>query len=132
MSCRDQPVPVLLHKRGRNGSPSGLLMMPDARPEARAPRQPRRARGRAEPREAGRHQGNFSEEAFGVEHDGDGGEGGPRIALGTAMTLTLLVAVRDRRSACSGLNEFRPTQTAFLRIQGRRHLNAGKEVDLGS
>jgi hypothetical protein len=34
--------------------------------------------------------------------------------------MTLAVAVKDRRSASTGLIEMRPTQMAFLRIQGRQ------------
>ena len=61
-----------------------------------AARQPGGAGGRGEQVQAGRHQGDFSEEAFGVEHDGSRREGRPGVALGTAMTLA--VVVKDRRS----------------------------------
>src|SRR6202008_325230 len=65
--------------------------------------QPRRAGGCAEQGEARRDERNFSEEAFGVEHDGSRGQGRPHLALGAAMTLAVVV-VKDRRRPWSGLN----------------------------
>ncbi len=73
-----------------------------------AARQPRGAGRRAQQGEARGDERDFSEEAFGVEHDGSRGEGRPRIALGTAMTLVAVV-VKDRRCPLSGLNRTQST-----------------------
>src|SRR5204863_6849149 len=94
-----------------------------------AARQPRRAARCAEQVEARRDERHLSQEGFSVEHDGSRREGRPGVVLGAAMTLTLEVAVKDRRGASTGLIEKRPTQTAFLIPGSPVH---SKEVDLGS
>src|SRR5438132_148415 len=65
-----------------------------------AARQPCSAGGGAEPRQAGRNEGQLFEEALRVEHDGGRRKSRPGIALGAAMTLAS--AVKDRRSPKCG------------------------------
>src|SRR3989442_409482 len=77
-----------------------------------AARQPCSAGGGAEPRQAGRNEGQLFEKALRVEHDGGRRKSRSGIALGAAMTLAS--AVKDRRSPKRGLIESCPTQTAFL------------------
>src|SRR5205814_8781918 len=116
-----------------------------------AAREPGRAGRRPEQGETRSDEGNFSEEAFRVEHDGDRREGRSGVALGTA--------VRKMRTLGRCFNEQLSSKTAGVRkdinghrglrcapradgapgegmqqrflIQGRRFLNAAKEVDLG-